>query len=72
MKQGVCFVGNRDTSTIIQTTSQKTGFIAIERRAEAEAPCYAEALTGKRLGPGRPFIKVRARFSSRIIDCFLV
>jgi hypothetical protein len=31
---------------------------------------YAEALTGKRFGPGRPFIKVLARFSSRIIDCF--
>src|SRR5215467_6436463 len=29
-EQGVYFVGNRDTSTIIQTTSQKTGFIAIE------------------------------------------
>lgn len=29
-EQGVYFVGNRDTSTVIQTTSQKTGFIAIE------------------------------------------
>jgi AraC-like DNA-binding protein len=40
-EQGVYFVGNRDTSTVIQTSSRKTGFIAIEFR-----PFGAYALWG--------------------------
>jgi AraC-like DNA-binding protein len=39
-EQGLYFVGNRDTSTIIQSTSKKTGFIAIEFKPFGAYPFF--------------------------------
>jgi AraC-like DNA-binding protein len=39
-EQGMYFVGNRDTSTIIQSTTKKTGFIAIEFKPFGAYPFF--------------------------------
>jgi AraC-like DNA-binding protein len=39
-EQGLYFVGNRDTSTLIHSSSQKTGFIAIEFKPFGAYPIF--------------------------------
>lgn len=39
-EQGLYFVGNRDTSTVIHSTAQKTGFIVIEFAPQGAYPVF--------------------------------